>query len=77
MRKTRATRPEVYKPETMRPTLQRQHVLQLELGSKDDETGEWTHVKTASLLLDHGKVMHLYAIRWPQMDAVYPPASRR
>lgn len=23
------------------------------------------------LLLDHGKVMHLYAIRWPEMDAVY------
>ena len=22
-------------------------------------------------LLDHGKVMHLYALRWPEMDAVY------
>lgn len=25
----------------------------------------------STLLRDHGKVMHLYAIRWPEMDAVY------
>lgn len=25
----------------------------------------------ADLLLDHGKIMHLYALRWPEMDAAY------
>jgi hypothetical protein len=33
--------------------------------------GEWEPIANDRLLLDHGKPMHLYAIRWPQMDAVY------
>jgi hypothetical protein len=33
--------------------------------------GAWIPVKTEDLLLDHGHPMHLYAIRTPQMDAVF------
>lgn len=33
--------------------------------------GEWVQTSNKRLLLDHGKPMHLYAIRWPEMDAVY------
>jgi hypothetical protein len=33
--------------------------------------GAWMPVKTDDLLLDHGHLMHLYAIRSPEMDAVY------
>ena len=28
-------------------------------------------VENSQLLTDHGHLMHLYAIRWPEMDAVF------
>ncbi len=31
----------------------------------------WEDRSSAALVLDHGKIMHLYAIRMPQMDAAY------
>lgn len=31
----------------------------------------WKVVENSDLLTDHGHLMHLYAIRWPQMDAVF------
>jgi hypothetical protein len=33
--------------------------------------GAWVPVHADDLLLDHGHLMHLYAIRYPQMDAVF------
>jgi hypothetical protein len=31
----------------------------------------WTQHKLIGMMLDHGHLMHLYAIRYPQMDAVF------
>jgi hypothetical protein len=46
--------------------------LNLLLGDpdKDAENG-WLVVKNRDMLLDHGHLMHLYAIREPEMDAVF------
>jgi hypothetical protein len=46
--------------------------LDLSIGDPDPEgSGEWKMVDNAQFLADHGHLMHLYAIRWPQMDAVF------
>jgi hypothetical protein len=46
--------------------------LDLRIGDPDPKSpGGWKPLKTASLLLDHNHVMHLYAIREPEMDAVF------
>lgn len=46
--------------------------LDLSIGDPDRtaESG-WKAVDNADLLTDHGHLMHLYAIRWPEMDAVF------
>lgn len=44
--------------------------LDLAIGSFD-KSKEWTPAKPSELLLDHQKPMHLYAIRWPEMDAAF------
>jgi len=55
----------------MRPTLTGNQ-LSLLLGDPDKEVeGGWKVVKNVQLLPDHGHLMHLYAIRWPEMDAVF------
>ena len=55
----------------MRATLEGSQ-LKLLLGDADKKNpGEWTKVKNSQLLPDHGHLMHLYAIRWPEMDAVF------
>ena len=44
----------------------------LSLHVKDIADGDrWEDRSSAALLLDHGKIIHLYAIRMPQMDAAY------
>jgi len=52
-------------------TLDRNH-LDLSIGDPDPAAdGGWRAVKNSQLLTDHGHLMHLYAIRWPEMDAVF------
>lgn len=46
--------------------------LDLSIGDSDPESpSAWKPVENSQLLADHGHLMHLYAIRWPQMDAVF------
>jgi hypothetical protein len=48
------------------------NTLNLVIGDADPEApGGWKPLKTKDLLLDHGHLMHLYAIRMPQMDAAF------
>ncbi len=45
---------------------------QLSLHAKEIADGHrWKDRSSAALVLDHGKIIHLYAIRMPQMDAAY------
>lgn len=44
--------------------------LNLSIGDPLDDGG-WKVVENSQLLADHGHLMHLYAIRWPEMDAVF------
>jgi hypothetical protein len=62
---------DLYHPSEMRPTLAG-NTLALLIGNPDDETpGQWNALKNDDMLLDHGHLMHLYAIRMPQMDAAF------
>jgi hypothetical protein len=46
--------------------------LDLRIGDPDPKSpGGWIPLKTRNLLLDHNHLMHLYAIRMPEMDAVF------
>jgi len=46
--------------------------LNLSIGDPDPEADSgWKPVENSQLLTDHGHLMHLYAIRWPEMDAVF------
>lgn len=46
--------------------------LELSIGAPDPESADgWRPVDSSQLLADHGHLMHLYAIRWPEMDVVY------
>jgi hypothetical protein len=55
----------------LRTTLQG-NLLHLSIGTFDTKNdGEWKQVENAQFLTDHGHLIHLYAIRWPEMDAVY------
>jgi hypothetical protein len=49
--------------------------LDLRIGSaspvEDGRSSTWKPLKISGMLLDHGHLMHLYAIREPQMDAVF------
>ena len=59
----------VFRPLTMHPVL-RGATLDLHIDEgRQDARGQ--RRSNADLLLDHGKVMHLYALRWPEMDAAY------
>lgn len=44
----------------------------LDMKVKDiSDSNRWEDRSSAALLLDHGKIIHLYAIRMPEMDAAY------
>ena len=60
---------EIFQPLTLHPVLSG-GILDLHVDKgKLEEHGQ--RRSNQDLLLDHGHVMHLYAIRWPQMDAAY------
>jgi len=46
--------------------------LNLSIGDPDPAAdGGWKAVENSQLLMDHNHLIHLYAIRWPEMDAVF------
>ena len=60
---------DIFHPLTLHPTLIGNRLdLRIDPGIPDEE-GFRRH--NDDLLPDHGHLMHLYAIRWPEMDAVY------
>jgi len=62
---------EMHHNSELRPTLAGNH-LALLIGDPDPTAaGGWKAVDNDDLLTDHGHLMHLYAIRWPEMDAVF------
>jgi hypothetical protein len=61
----------IYRPLSLRPELSG-NTLDLKIGRQDtDATHAPRALKNDDLLLDHGHVMHLYAIREPGMDAAF------
>jgi hypothetical protein len=62
---------EMHHNSELRPTLAGNH-LALLIGDPDPTAdGGWKVVDNSDLLTDHGHLVHLYAIRWPEMDAVF------
>jgi hypothetical protein len=59
----------LYRPLTMQPVLHGDS-LQLKVGALANSEGAPTQ-SNRDFIPDHGKMMHLYAIREPQMDAVF------
>jgi len=62
---------QIYHASELRLTL-RGNTLDLLIGNPaPKEPGGWAALKNADLLPDHGHLMHLYAIRMPEMDAAF------
>lgn len=62
---------EMHRNSELRAALRGNH-LTLLIGDPDPAAdGGWKLVDNSDLLNDHGHLMHLYAIRWPDMDAIY------
>jgi hypothetical protein len=62
---------DLYRSSDLRTTLVGDN-LDLRIGDPDPKSpGGWKPLKNANLLLDHNHLMHLYAIRQPEMDAVF------
>lgn len=57
----------IYKPLEMTPTLEQGNVLDLKL----HDPGWLQQRKLDDFIPDHNHLMHLYMIRWPQMDVVF------
>lgn len=61
----------LYHSSDLRPKLEG-NILRLVIGDPDpDAPARWKPLDNDRLLLDHGHLMHLYAIRMPQMDAAF------
>ena len=60
---------DIYKSLALHPTLQGNNLLLHISRGAEDEYGN--RRSNSDLLPDHGHLMHLYVIRWPEMDAVY------
>jgi hypothetical protein len=61
---------DIYHPLSLSPIL-RGNTLDLKIGRYDDKEHAFRTRTNDDLLPDHGHVMHLYAIRQPDMDAVF------
>jgi len=61
---------DIYRPSDLHATLSGD-TLDLTVGNFVVKQGRWKADSNDELLLDHGHLMHLYAIRMPQMDAVF------
>ena len=62
---------DMHRNSELRPTLTG-NTLDLLIGDPDpDADNGWRAVKNSELLPDHGHLMHLYAIRMPEMDAAF------
>ena len=61
----------LYRPLKMHATLTAPGTLHLVLGSDESDADTVHGHGPSDLLTDHGKLMHLYAIREPGMDAVF------
>ena len=57
----------IYKPLQMRPALEHGNLLDLKLA----DPGWLPQRQLDDLIPDHNHLMHLYLIRWPQMDVVF------
>jgi hypothetical protein len=57
----------IYKPLQMTATLQQGNVLNLKM----HDSGWLQQRSMDDLILDHNHLMHLYMIRWPEMDVVF------
>jgi hypothetical protein len=57
----------IYKPLEMRPALQHGNLLDLKLS----DPGWLSQRQLDDFIPDHNHLMHLYMIRWPQMDVVF------
>lgn len=57
----------IYKPLQMHPTLEHGNLLSLKLA----DPGWLPQRQLDDLIPDHNHLMHLYMIRWPQMDVVF------
>ena len=60
----------VYRPLVLQPMLSGNRLV-LSFGGYEHRGGLWRVESSDELLPDHGQRMHLFAIRWPEMDAVY------
>ena len=45
--------------------------LDVTIGNYNEKQKKWKTDSTDEFLLDHGHIMHLYAIRWPEMNAAF------
>jgi hypothetical protein len=61
---------DIYHPLSLSPRLQGD-ALDLSIGRYSPEKKIWLARSNDDFLLDHGHLMHLYAIREPEMDAVF------
>jgi hypothetical protein len=57
----------IYKPLQMTATLQQGNVLNLKM----HDSGWLQQRSMDDLILDHNHLMHLYMVRWPEMDVVF------
>jgi hypothetical protein len=61
---------DIYKPADLHVMLTG-NTLDLTVGNYRVKKSKWQPDSTDELLPDHGHLMHLYAIRWPEMDAAF------
>jgi hypothetical protein len=61
----------VYKPLAMRATLRPGNLLDLRMSDPDWVRGWVSQRRLDDFIPDHNHLMHLYLVRWPQLDVVF------